>query len=209
MLQTFGPAAATSIQQALVGGIASGQGPAVIARTIRADLGGNLTRALTVSRTEILRSFNSAALSTYRANSDVVRGWVWLASLSSRTCGFCISMNGTFHELSEAFASHPRCRCSPVPQTKTFAELGLSSSIPETQVQVQSGSDWFAQQDDATQLAILGPSKLRAYQAGAIQLSDLRGFRDDPRWGPTGFEKSLTSILGADAQQYLRPAATG
>ena len=151
-----------------------------------------------------MRAYRDSSLQTYRANAGVLNGWRWLAQLGGRCCGFCVSMHGTFHELSDPFASHPRCRCSPVPETKTWANLGFSG-VPETQVQIESGADWFDRQDDATQLAILGPSKYRAYSAGAIALQDLRGFADDPTWGPIGFERSLTSILGADALQYLKP----
>ena len=54
LLDELGPEASAATRKALIEGVATGQNPRVIARWMRAALGGNLTRALTIARTEVL-----------------------------------------------------------------------------------------------------------------------------------------------------------
>lgn len=195
------PAGAPQIvRKALVSAVALGISPKLVARQIKGELGGNLVRALTISRTEMMRSYRSASLRTYQANSTVVQGWVWTAQMSSRTCAACIALHGTEHELEEAFGSHPRCRCSPIPWLRR----------EELNPQVERGEEWFAKQDPKTQLAVLGPAKFEAYRAGEIKLSDLVGFERNPKWGPQRWEKSLKEALGeAEARKWRVLAKQG
>jgi SPP1 gp7 family putative phage head morphogenesis protein len=170
LLNQLGPSARQIVEQGLIEGIALGWNPTKIARQIRAGLGGNMTRALTIGRTEILRSYKAASLANYRANSEVVRGWYWRSSRSRRQCAACTALDGTFHPLSEPFRSHVRCRCSPIPAVKG--------------VTVDKGVDWFEKQDAETQRAILGTDK--AYEAvkrGDLKLQDLVGIQQGGRWG--------------------------
>jgi len=115
--------AGAAIAKALTNGVALGDGPRKIASAVRRSLGGNLVRALCISRTEVLRSYRTASIQSYRENEDVVDGWIWMASLSPRTCAACLAMSGSFHPVSEEFGSHPNCRCSPVPHTRTLGEI--------------------------------------------------------------------------------------
>lgn len=125
LLDTIAPQTVGRVKDSLLSGLASGRGVAGIARDIRQDIGGSAVRALLIARTETMRAYRSAALGTYRLNSDVVNGWEWLAALTPRTCAFCTSMHGTFHALDEDFVSHPACRCTAIPVTKSWEALGL------------------------------------------------------------------------------------
>lgn len=215
LLDELGPEASRQVREALIAGVATGQHPTAIARQIRQALGGNLVRALTIARTEMLRSYRAALLRSYQQNSKVITGWVWYSALGTNTCAFCWSMHGSFHRLEERFASHPRCRCTPIPKTKTWQELGQDlgvdlSGVPETRGEVEPGPAMFARLPASQQRAILGPAKFAAYQAGAIRLEDLRGFRRDPRWGSVGYERSLREILGTkDALRWQQRGRRG
>jgi hypothetical protein len=57
LLDELPNAAGAAVRSALIAGVATGQGARQIARRIRGELGGNLTRALTISRTEVLRAY--------------------------------------------------------------------------------------------------------------------------------------------------------
>lgn len=195
ILAELGPAAASAVQTALLAGIATGQGPRDIAQAVQRAFGGNLARALTIARTETLRAYRESSRRVYEANSDVLEGWTWHAKLDTGTCAFCWSMHGSLHEVTERFASHPRCRCASVPLTKTWPALG-SPGVRETRIEVPAGAQRFARLSTADQHAVLGPAKFAAYQDGAMSLEDVRGFRLDPRWGPVGYERSLRDILG-------------
>lgn len=195
LLAELGPEAARNVRRSLLAGVALGRHPRTIAREVKNDVGGSLVRALTIARTETLRAYRSVSLATYQANDDVVKGWRWNARLDRRTCAFCWSMHGTVHPLSERFASHPNCRCAPVPVTRSFRELGLDveDSAPEPG---PTGVEAFGKLAASEQRQILGPAKFAAFRAGKIDLADVRGFRRDRKWGPVGYERSLREIVG-------------
>lgn len=116
LLDRLGEPTAQRVMKTLYAALASGAHPTVAARMLTRATGMARNRALTVARTEMLGAYRQAAIETYRASSDVVDGWVWLAAADA--CPFCASMNGTFHPLSEGLVSHPNCRCCPSPVTK-------------------------------------------------------------------------------------------
>lgn len=126
LLAKLGPETAATVQQALIDGLAAGDGPKAIARTFQdATLGGR-ARAMLIAKTEILNAYRSANLENFRANSDVVDEWEW--SADSAACPECTAKNGTRHPLSASFDEHPGGRCVPIPVTKTWAELGIDMS---------------------------------------------------------------------------------
>ncbi|HXI17066.1 MAG TPA: minor capsid protein, partial [Chloroflexota bacterium] len=118
LLNELGPDAAQRVSQALTRGMILGHGIPEIARETRKAFGGTMARALTIARTETLRAYRESSLLTYQANADVLRGWVWLSARDKRTDAFCWAMHGTVHPLSARMATHPRCRCTPVPFVK-------------------------------------------------------------------------------------------
>lgn len=194
------------VRDALLRGVTLGQSPRLIAAEMSRATGMTLTRALTIARTEAMRVYRMAALQSYKANSNSVSGWQWISARSSRTCSFCFAMDGSIHGFDEQLASHPNCRCAMSPITRSWEEIlgprgrGLWQPDPP-----EPGADVFARQEDAFQMTVLGPAKKRAYDAGAITLRDLIGQRDDPRWGPVGFERGLADVLGAKgAARFMR-----
>lgn len=188
-----GPAAQAA-RDTLIQGVALGHGTRRIAADMRDAFGGDLVRALRISRTETIGAYRRSALARYQSASNVVAEWVWVAALNARTCAACIAQHGSIHPLDEAFASHPVCRCSPAPRTRSWAELGFEG-IPETRIDVESGETWFARQPAAFQKQILGPGKHTAYVEGRIKLADLVEPTVSPVWGAGMRERSLRSAL--------------
>jgi SPP1 gp7 family putative phage head morphogenesis protein len=185
----------------LVSSIAEGKNPNVVAREIRTALGGNLTRSLTIARTETLRAYREASRAEYLANADVLRGWIWTADLSNRTCAACWAQHGSVHPLGEIMATHPRCRCSMVPATRSWKELGFGST-PES-VQIQEGPAIFRRLPESDQRAILGDAKYRAYSGRQITLPDLVAKRESPVWGPSTSEAGLGAAKDNAAARRL------
>lgn len=133
LFDRIGPDAAARLRRLLLAGLSSGSHPSVVAGWIEDALGWPRNRALLIARTEMLGAYRIAATATYRANADVLDGWVWLATDDARTCAFCLSMNGTLHPLDEDMSgTHPNCRCTQQPKTKStaaiLADLGLTSA---------------------------------------------------------------------------------
>ena len=156
--------------------------PVDIAREVRHHLNGNMVRALTISRTEVMRAHREGALATYRANSAYIDGWIWVAGLGIRTCASCWAQHGSEHPLDEPMASHPRCRCVAVPKTRSWSSLGITGM---DEPEVTPGPVLFGRLSEERQLEVLGPSKLEAYRRGDVALEDFVARRDDPRWGPS------------------------
>jgi len=171
----FGADAAQTIKNALVSGVALGKNPRIIAKDIQQALGDDsLARALVIARDQSIRAYRSANSATYQQNADVLDGWIWSADLSSRTCAMCIAMNGTEHGLDETLDSHVECRCAQVPKPRSWSSLGFSG-IPEADLGIQDGSDWFAQQSEATQRSIIGSQIGYCVQAWGCFAQGLRG----------------------------------
>jgi SPP1 gp7 family putative phage head morphogenesis protein len=185
LLDQLGQQAARDVGQALTHAVAVGRSPRQTARDIRAALGGDLNRALTIARTEHLRAYRGASLRSYQENSDLLRGWQWRASPSRRTCPVCLAMDGQEFSLEEPFGSHVNCRCTPIP-------LLRDRETPPR----ETGEAWFARQHADVQRAMLGPGKHALYQEGTISLRDLVGVKDDPQWGRGRYQRSLRELRG-------------
>lgn len=186
----FGVDAAAALEAELVTGIAMGKGVREIARDMSNAVEKlSFDSALTTARNEHIRAYNTAALGTYQANPTIVQRWQWMATLSTRTCMFCLGQHGREYPLEEPFVSHVRCRCTVIPITRSL------TLIPEG-----AADDWFAGLGEAQQLTITG-TKIAAekLQSGELKLRDYVGHGEDDTWGPYGFERSTKQALAAKA----------
>jgi len=188
------------IKKALIVGVGTGQGPQTIARDMRDALGGNMQRAITIARTESMYAYRESSRQFAIANSDVVEGWVWLSRRSARTCSACWGMDGTFHTNDEPFGSHQRCACIPVPQTKTWKQLGYD--VPDHRPDLGTGVAAFDKLSAADQEHILGKAKYAAFKDGTIGLADMVYVADDPHWGVT---RQVASMAQAKANARRKP----
>jgi SPP1 gp7 family putative phage head morphogenesis protein len=186
LLDELGPAAGRAVRDELLSGVALGQNPTAIARAIKQDLGGDLVRALRISRTETLRAYREMTYQAYQANGQTVDGWIWLSAATPRTCAACWAQHGTLHALSERLDDHPNGRCTAVPHLREDPQP----------VAIAMGSAQFADLDPAAQDAILGKAAGNAYRAGDVKLADFAGHKHSKEWGSTLRVKSLKEITG-------------
>lgn len=171
LLNSLGPQAASEIRATLISGLGSGRSVQTIARQIRQSIAMPGWRALAIARTETLRAYRQSTLATYAENSDVISGWIWISTLSVRTCAACWSLHGTFFPLSKQFfPAHVSCRCTSIPEIR-----GVKTNV-------QSGSVLFANLPVEQQQTILGPSRYEMYVAGT-PLEDFTILTRDPDWG--------------------------
>ena len=220
---------AQAAEDALVQGIVLGYNPRKIAPMIRDALGVQLNRALTISRTETMRAQRVAASESYKANADVMKGWRWQAALTGNTCPVCISMHGSIHPVEEEMESHPNCRCSMVPVTKSWEDLGaelgfdfsgvekagpsfeeiakkynISAERQKTYAQRKmTGEAYFRGLKAEEQRKILGPAKWLAWKEGKFAFDALSRKTYSPVWGAGRGAKSLKELLGEkEAKRY-------
>lgn len=200
LLNHYGIDAASQISDVILQGVALGYNPTKVAARISQMMGMNLTRALTIARTEQLRAYRTANLSNYAANSDVVKGWKWSAAFDKNTCLACLALDGQEFPLSQTFMqSHPNCRCAPTPITVTYKDLGLD--VPDSAPR-QTAMEWFDELSEGEQKGFFSKAGWNAYQKGAVSIEDFVGKQQSKVWGDAFIERSLKDVLGADAQQY-------
>jgi hypothetical protein len=174
-----------AVSKAASAGVATGQsGDALLAALLAAFMGQTLTRALVIGENEVTAAYRQMVTLTFQANPDAVTGWVWICSFD-HSCAACIAMHGSIHDADEPMASHANCNCMQMP---------YKGDAPA----MQTGEQWFAQQDADTQQSILGPAAYNALRQGDLSsISDLL----DTSQGYVS-QASLKS-LGLDARDYL------
>jgi len=176
LLGEIAPLAPDRVRDALAYGVATGRNPRLIAREVQAASQVSRNRALVIARTEIVGAHREAVDETWRA-TGVVTGWAWRCARDARTCAACWGRDGT-----DEPGTHPCCRCARVPETMSWAELGLD--IPDNRPRPAAAADDFAALSEADKLAVLGRAKLDAYNAGEITLDGLVQRTHSDRWGP-------------------------
>jgi SPP1 gp7 family putative phage head morphogenesis protein len=164
------PAAHDAVADALIRGTTLGQNPLKVAADMRGALGVGLDRAFLIARTEELRAFRTASQATYRDAG--VTQYKRMATMDDATCIGCLAADGIVQDNDEVFDAHPACRCTMVP-------IVPGAEVPEW----KAAEEWFADQDRGTQLHIMGPGRLDAYESGAVSWSDLYTRRADDVWG--------------------------
>lgn len=174
------------MKQELIRGVITGSNPNKVASILVGRLGarftGGLWRARTIARTEMLDASRNAALRSRIANSDILQGWRWMCSLSSRTCPSCLAMNGQVFPADEPGPDdHPSGRCTAVPVTKSWSDLGIDG-VEEPASTFPDARAWFAQQDADVQRQIMGQTRLDKLNSGALSWDRIPQARQNPGW---------------------------
>lgn len=187
VIDGYGERVAESVTRNLSEGLGSGKGPREITRRIVAEVGDRAvqSRVLTLSRTELLRSFRGSAADQFAPlkAQGIILGYAWLSTKSVRTCISCIARDGMFFE-DYPTGFHVNCRCIGTPVVDP-ALVPSSGRRPDT------GAEWFAKQDRATQDRMLGSKgRIDSYRDGT-PLTDFVGVRQSRTWGPAIFTRPV------------------
>lgn len=181
----FGEAAGERAADVLLVGVSQGMNPRAIGRLLR-NFVANVPPAWaeTTARTAQLYSYRAASHESYRANGDIVKGWVWWASLDTRTCTSCIAQHGSRHTNDETLNDHHRGRCTPLPIVTgtTWAE------------RVQTGPEWFDTLSPADQRRTMGGSRYAAYTGGTWEWTGASVAKDSDIYGPMLVEATLAEM---------------
>jgi hypothetical protein len=196
----YGQGWATVIAQQYVTGVALGQSPRAVARTLAQTITTAMPADLDrIIRTAQLWAYREANHATWR-QSGVTDGWVWSSALDSRTCGACWAMHGTVHPDSETLSDHHRGRCAPIPRLKPTLDY------TPTTLNVPTGEQEFGrlsrgEQDRIADAGGWGPH-LRAYRDGAIRFEQMSATRRDAIYGDMRVQPGLKSIIPNAAEYY-------
>lgn len=198
LVDRLGNTMAQRMENSLVDAISLGMNPRKTASLVRRELGVGLTWALNTARTAQLYAYREATRASYMANSDVVSGWTWFASLDGRVCLSCVNQHGSKHGLDETLNDHHSGRCTMLPTVPMAKRLGID--LPE----IEPGEAWFNAQPESFQIEKMGPSMYDAWRSGAFQFNQLSVPYQDPIYGEMLREASLVGLLGDNAMQFYR-----
>lgn len=97
--------ATAAMRENLIRGLASGDNPNDVARRVVRDtegvFNGGLARAARIARTEMADAMRAGGDAHDQANADILTGWTWIATLSTRTCPSCWAQHGREWPLTE------------------------------------------------------------------------------------------------------------
>ncbi len=147
-------------------------------------------RAGMIARSEIQYVSNQVTRAIYLENQDILKGVQFLATLDNRTCMVCASKDGKNFYYKEGqdhngpiLPLHPSCRCTYMPITKSWKELG--SKVPEhisknTRLPFTGRptdrityDKWFRGLKKSEQIDILGAKKWVLFNKGDLKLTQM------------------------------------
>ena len=219
----------TKIREEIAAGVFQGKGYRDLVKRVEQAF-DNITRreAVTLTRSFVQAANVNAMKAVYDENSDIVEKVKWSAVLENGyrssgrgTCLICAGLDGNIYPKNNhpLCPIHPRCRCTLLPVTKTFKELGLNINeveqvhrpytirqnknidaggrrrIREVGQHQGSYADWYETRSPRTQMNIVGPNRKRMIDRGDIDFKDLV----DPMTG------RVLTLQELDAGVMVRP----
>lgn len=186
------------MRQELIRGIVIGDNPREVARKLikatEGQFNGGLARAMTIARTEMLDAHRNGSLAAAKANTDLLTGWIWMCTLDRRTCPSCLAKHGTVHSVDDfGPIDHQNGRCARVDKTKSWKELGFD--IDEPADSIPDARAWFDNLTDDSQLAIMGPTRLKLLNDGSIGWDDLSTLNKSTGWRDSFVQTPVRDLI--------------
>lgn len=196
-----------ALYRTLVRGVSVGENPnqaaRLMMRRLEGDFNGGLSRAMNITRTEMIDAHREGARVIQNENSDVLDGWVWSAELSPSTCSSCWAMHGTIFQLKEEGPlDHQSGRCARVPVTKSWQELGFDIEEPESVL--PDARTAFNELSVEDQLRVLGPERMQGLSTGAIKWEDLPQKKSSREWRDSFHPIKATTVRKRVNQRFSR-----
>lgn len=187
--EQLAPAVAKRLRSEVIEAAATGKPFASVARRLREAGDITRSRALATARSEVNRVRRETTRQIYQENDDVITGWEWVASKSSRTCPACLALDGRIFKLKDRFPQHINCRCTMIPV------IDGVDRPPRT-----IGSEWLDAQPDDVKEKILGVEAADAYGRGDVKLTDFVGWKNHKLFGESVYTKPLSAIMNKGDQ---------
>lgn len=181
---------AANVTQQIRLGIAEGQSVTDIVRRIRGTKALNYSDGIlqesrrnlsTIIRTSASSISNGSRNTVYNANSDIVKGYQFVATLDARTTETCMSLDGKVFSLDEGPIPpmHHNCRSTTVPVMKSWKELGINlEEAPASTRASMNGQvaekvtygKWLKAQPVHIQNEALGKTKAELFRTGKVKI---------------------------------------
>lgn len=183
VFDTFAAGAAREVMTTVQAGITAGARNSEITRNVM-SLVNNRTRAQaeTVVRTAANAAGSVARSELYAANSDVLQGEEYVATLDGRTRPAHAALDGNKYPVGQGPQTPLgyNCRCIRVPVVdERFAALREGATRASYQGPVSAKrtyGGWLRDQPEAFQIEVLGPERAKLFRSGGLSLDK---FADD------------------------------
>jgi SPP1 gp7 family putative phage head morphogenesis protein len=184
----LGQSTQRNLKQQLNIGLTAGESTQQLVRRINGT-NGLLTQTrrhlTTVVRTAVNHVSNQANELTYEANTDVIKGVQFVATLDTRTSEICMSLDGQVFKVGEGDRPpmHHQCRSRTAPVTKSWKEMGFTDKqlrdIPSQVRQAMDGKvagtltypQWLRKQPKEIQIQALGRKRANLFRQNKLNLS--------------------------------------
>lgn len=167
----------------------------------------NRRNAEAVVRTAVAHTANASREELYAANSDLIKGVVWVSTLDTRTTPICRARDGKVFEVGKGPRppAHWNCRSSTTPLVKSWQELGIDlAEAPEGTRASMNGQvpaettygQWLRRQDKGVVEEVLGKKKAKLFLDGNLPIDR---FVDDK-----GMELTLDELREREAAAFTK-----
>ena len=124
------------IEQVIRKGISEGKDEIAIAKLIEKSSVFNIskTQSLGLARTAMTSVYSQADHEVYKANSDALQGYQYIAVLDSRTTPLCAARDGKIYAIGDVEhlpPAHWHCRSTTTPVVKSYEDLGKVDNIAQ------------------------------------------------------------------------------
>lgn len=185
-------------------GVAQGQTVPEIVRAIRGTKAAGFKDGLlavtqrhaeAVVRTSVAHVGMAARHETYTANTDILGGYQWDATLDHRTCVTCQALDGRVFKFGEGPTepAHIQCRCATVPVLSDefkFLDEGAKRSSKDGPVDASTTYySWLKTQPAGFQDSVLGPARGKLFRDGGLTAERFSALQLDRRWEPLTLEE--------------------
>lgn len=172
-------------------GLIAAETTAQINTRVAQRLGITRANANTLVHTSIQTVANQAREDVMNANSDIIAGREWVATLDMHTCIVCGALDNKRWTTAgkpiehgipyQQPPKHFRCRCAMIPILKSWEELGINlPEIPagtrasmQGQVNDKSFGEWLSRQSTDKKEAVLGKGRAELWESGVITFDQL------------------------------------
>lgn len=206
LVKRLGTGTADRVEQQIRLGMANGEGIDKIVARVTGTEGFERSRnaARAMVRTSVNSISNQTQQETWKANSDIIKGWQFLATLDSRTTVICGSLDGQVFPLGEGPIPprHIQCRSVTVAVTKdlkleTKKYSATTRASMDGQVAATTNFDGFlkAKPEAFQDKILLGKTRGDLWRSGKLDLND--------------FVRNYNEVIPLDQLRALHPEAFG
>ena len=194
MLSDFTAQEIDRVNQVVVSGFYEGKTTSQIARSIRGTKKNRFTDGIlnvtsrnagVIARTAVNHTATQAKMAVYKKNGRLIKGWVFSATLDSRTSGICRGLHGTEWPTGEGPEppQHFACRSATLPSYDK--RLSLMGDVPMNQASVGADGaevvrapdnyyEWLKTQPLYFQQDVIGKTKTKLLNDGGLTTEEFR-----------------------------------